>query len=121
MKTLLLATTLALALATAAYASEKVQIKGYLIDNACSAKATGDKALQTVKNHPISCALSCAGSGYAVMTEQSKLYKLDPDGSNKAAEILKKTKLTKSVAVSVEGELDGDTLKVMKISESEAK
>ena len=59
---------------------------------------------------------SCSKSGYAVYTD-GKLYKLDEEGNEKAREILKNTKSEKSIQVSVEGNLDGDKLKVKSISE----
>jgi hypothetical protein len=59
---------------------------------------------------------NCAKSGYAVFAD-NKLYKLDEAGNKKAAEILENTKAEKGVQVSVEGTMDGDTLKVTSISE----
>ena len=61
-----------------------VTIEGYIIDNAC---ADGHKAdatfAATVKKHSKSCALmdNCVTSGYAVLTSDAKLYKLDKAGN----------------------------------------
>jgi hypothetical protein len=100
------------------FAQEKtVTITGNLMDNACaeSAKDIGARA----KNHSTSCALmdGCEKSGYAVYAEDNKLYKLDDKGNELAAGVLKNTKTAKGVKVSVEGTLDGDTIKVTKLTE----
>ena len=100
------------------FAQEKtVTITGNLIDNACaeSAKDIGARA----KGHSTSCALmdGCEKSGYAVYASDNKLYKLDNKGNDIAADVLKNTKTAKGVKVSVEGTVDGTTIKVTKLSE----
>jgi type 1 fimbria pilin len=105
-------------LAGVLFAQDKtVTISGNLMDNACaeSAKDLDAKA----KNHSTSCALmdGCEKSGYAVYAEDKKLYKLDDKGNDLAAGVLKNTKTAKGVKVSVEGTLDGDTIKVTKLTE----
>src|ERR1700674_4265237 len=100
------------------FAQDKtVTISGNLMDNACaeSAKDIGARA----KNHSTSCALmdGCEKSGYAVYATDNKLYKLDDKGNDLAAGVLKNTKTAKGVKVSVEGTLDGDTIKVTKLTE----
>ena len=100
-----------------AQGDKSVKISGYLIDNACaeSAKDIGTRA----KNHSTTCALmdSCEKSGYAVYAEDSKLYKLDDKGNDSAADLLKNTKTKKGLKVAVEGTIDGDTIKVSKLTE----
>ena len=100
------------------FAQEKtVTITGNLIDNACaeSAKDIGARA----KGHSTSCALmdGCEKSGYAVYAADNKLYKLDDKGNDIAAGVLKNTKTAKGVKVSIEGTVDGTTIKVTKLSE----
>ena len=104
-------------LAGVLFAQDKtVTINGSLMDNACaeSAKDIGARA----KNHATSCALmdGCEKSGYAVYAD-NKLYKLDDKGNELAEAVLKNTKLKNGVKVSVEGTLDGDTIKVTKLTE----
>ena len=96
-----------------------VKLSGYVIDNACSTRATGDTALDKVKAHSTKCAQmpNCAKSGYAIYAD-GKLYKFDEDGNKKVAELLKNTKSEKGFGVSVEGTLEGDILHVTKIAES---
>jgi hypothetical protein len=100
------------------FAQEKtVTITGNLMDNACaeSAKDLGAKA----KNHSTSCALmdGCEKTGYAVYATDNKLYKLDDKGNDSAADLLKNTKTKNGVKVSVEGTLNGNTIKVTKLTE----
>jgi len=113
-----LGVVLALSVVALATEGKSVKLTGYIIDNACSARAASDNGAEKVKNHTVKCAMmaNCAKSGYAVYAD-NKLYKLDEEGNKQAAEILKNTKLEKGVQVSVEGTVDGDVLKVSKISE----
>jgi len=117
-KTLLVGMILLLAGIALAREGKSVKLTGYIIDNACSARASSENGAEKVKNHTVKCAMmpNCAKSGYAVFAD-NKLYKLDEAGNQKAAEILKNTKAEKGVQVSVEGTLDGDTLKVTSLSE----
>lgn len=98
---------------------KEVKLSGYVIDNACSARATGDTALDKVKAHSTKCAQmpNCAKSGYAIFAD-GKLYKFDEDGNAKVAELLKNTKAEKGFSVSVEGTVENDILHVTKIVES---
>jgi hypothetical protein len=98
---------------------KSVTLTGYLIDNACAATATAEKPLGTwVKTHEISCATmeNCEKSGYAVYAGD-KLYKFDAAGNTSAAALLKTTKTKKGLQVKVEGTVDGDTVKVTKLTE----
>jgi len=107
-------------LAGALIAQDKsVTLTGYLIDNSCAASHATDKTFATwVKTHGTSCALmeSCEKSGYAVFAD-NKLYKLDDAGNTSAAELLKNTKSKKGLQVKAEGTIDGDTLKITKLTE----
>lgn len=110
---------LSLAFAAIVYAqnSKPLTVTGYLIDNACaeSAKDLGTRA----KGHTVSCALmdSCEKSGYSVVTEDNKRYKLSEKGEGLAAELLKSTKTTKGVKVTAEGNYNGSEFDVTKLTE----
>jgi len=96
-----------------------VTLTGYMIDNSCAANHANDKTFATwVKTHGTSCALmeACEKSGYAVFADD-KLYKFDDAGNSSAEALLKATKSKKGLHVKAEGTLDGDTLKVTKLSE----
>lgn len=107
-------------MAGALIAQEKsVTLTGYLIDNACAASHATDKTFGTwVKTHSTSCAMmeSCEKSGYAVFADD-KLYKLDDAGNTSAEELLKNTKSKKGLHIKVEGTVDGDMVKVTKLTE----
>ncbi|HKE57937.1 MAG TPA: hypothetical protein VKB46_14590 [Pyrinomonadaceae bacterium] len=96
-----------------------VTLDGYIIDNACASSHAADATFGTmVQAHKTSCAMmdACEKSGYSVYANK-KLYKLDDAGNTSAVEILKNTKSTKGLHVKVEGTVDGDTIKVTKITE----
>ena len=98
---------------------KSVTLTGYLIDNSCAASHATDKTFATwVKTHGNSCAAmeSCEKSGYAVFADD-KLYKLDDSGNTSAVDLLKNTKSKKGLHVKVEGSVDGDTIKVTKLTE----
>jgi hypothetical protein len=105
-------------IAFGAHNAKSVKLTGYLIDNACSGRANTEGGAEKVKSHTVKCAMmpNCEKSGYALYAE-GKLYKLDEAGNKKAVEIYKSTKAEKGLQVSVEGEVDGDSLKVTSMSE----
>ena len=118
-KTLVIAFTILFAVVLYAKDDKTVKLTGYLLDNNCSTGHAGDKDFaEKSKNHPTSCAKmdSCEKNGYAVYADK-KLYKLDDAGNTKAVEVLANTKAAKGVKVTVEGTLDGDTIKVTKLTE----
>ena len=96
-----------------------VTLDGYMIDNACASSHAADPAFGTwVTTHNTSCAMmdACEKSGYAVYANK-KVYKFDDAGNTSAKEILKNTKSKKGLHVKVEGTIDGDTIKVTKLTE----
>src|SRR5258706_1910670 len=98
---------------------KSVTLTGYLIDNSCAANHANDKTFATwIKTHGTSCATmdSCEKSGYAVFAND-KLYKFDDAGNTSAEALLKATKSKKGLHVKVEGTVDGDTVKVTKLTE----
>lgn len=116
----LLAAVALLAMTAALGAQDKtVKLDGYMIDNACASSHATDKTFGTwVKTHGTSCASmdSCEKSGYAVYAND-KIYKFDDAGNQSAEEVIKNTKSKKGLHIKVEGTLDGDTIKVTKITE----
>ncbi len=104
-----------------AQGDKSVKINGYLIDNMCAGALGKNKDFsERVKKHKTSCALmpNCAGSGYAVLADDGKLYKFDAAGNKSAAELLKSTTTPMGVTVAVEGTVDGGTIHVAKLSEA---
>jgi len=83
---------------------------GVLIDNMCGAK---QKDEASAAKHPLACAKkdSCAESGYQLVVGD-KHYKLDDKGNAEAKTYLA---TAKSTHVTVDGSMDGDTMKVASI------
>ena len=116
----LLVVILSLAFVAALYAqnSTAIKVSGYLIDNACADSAKGELSTRA-KGHSVSCALmdNCEKSGYSVVTEDNKRYKLNEKGEGLAAALLKNTKTTKGVKVALEGNYNGSEVDVTKLTE----
>jgi hypothetical protein len=116
----LLVVILSLAFAAMLYAqdSKAIKVTGFLIDNACADSAKGELGARA-KGHTVSCALmdSCEKTGYSVVTDDSKRYRLNEKGEGLAAELLKNTKTTKGVKVALEGNVNGDVVDVTKLTE----
>ena len=87
------------------------KITGYVVDVKC---ATGLDVKD--REHPVSCSLKCAESGFAVVAKDN-LYKLDENGNKLALAILKETKTKKGLAVSIVGTLKDKILYVDTMSE----
>ena len=119
-KFLVLAAILSVMVVLQAQTPKTVTVEGYIIDNACAGAHSKDATFgDTVKKHSKSCALmnSCVESGYAVYTSDSKLYKFDGAGNKSAEALLRETETKAGISVVVEGTIDGDIIKVTKITE----
>ena len=119
-KFLALTAILAFLIVLQAQTPKSTTLAGYIIDNACAGAHSKDPTFgEKVKKHTTSCALmnSCVTSGYAVFTADGKLYKLDKAGNEQVEALLKDTQTKAGVQVEVEGTLDGDTIKVTKLTE----
>ena len=121
MRSRILGIGMVLLLAGAAFAAgtaRSVKLTGYLIDNACSARANSEGGAEKVKNHTVKCAMmpNCEKSGYALYAD-GKLYKLDEAGNKKAVELYKSTKAERGLQVTVEGDVEGESLKVKNMAE----
>jgi hypothetical protein len=81
--------------------------QGHLMDAMCAAKMK-DKAA----GHKAKCALSCAKSGFGLVTADGKFMKFDESGNAKAQEALKATSKEQDLMVKVTGTLDGDAIQV---------
>jgi hypothetical protein len=81
--------------------------QGHLMDAMCAAKMK-DKA----SGHKAKCALSCAKSGFGLVTADGKYVKFDEAGNAKAQEALKSTAKEQDLMVKVTGTLDGETIQV---------
>ncbi len=95
------------ALAAAGMVAQAGEWSGHLMDAMCAAKMK-DKAA----SHKAKCALSCAKTGFGIVTADGKFVKFDESGNAKAQEALKATTKDQDLKVKVTGTLDGDTIQV---------
>ena len=107
----ILATLAVMALAAPVAAWAETWEKPSLIDNMCKAKFESHP-----DDHPTSCLLKCAGSGYGVVTANGKWLKLDKAGNDKAVAALKATSRKDHIKVDVSGDLKGDTIAVASLT-----
>jgi len=100
-------------LASFAWVGSAAQVQGVLMDKMCSMEAA-KKGQKFAASHDTKCALdaACQKSGYGVFTVDNKFLALDAAGNAKAAAALKATKKTDNLMVTVDGEVQGDTIKV---------
>jgi hypothetical protein len=108
-------------LAGVAAVASAAEVKGVLMDKACSGKAevrvlsTGiEGGMIVAEAHTRECALmpACQKSGYGVFTYDQKFLAFDPSGNRKALEAIKASKKLDDLEVVVTGEVKGDTIKV---------
>lgn len=92
------------------------EVEGYLIDKKCSAKVAAE-GVDAAKMHTKDCALmpDCKASGYGVVTEDGKFLKFDKDGDGMAVKTLGFASGKDNIRVFVNGEVKGDTIKVVAI------
>ncbi len=86
---------------------------GILMDNMCSGMVA-KKGYDAAKMHTKECALmeNCVKSGFAVVTPDGKVHKLDDKGNKLALEALKGTDKKDNLTVHVEGKHAGETIAV---------
>ena len=77
---------------------------GTLVDVMCKNK--------DLAGHTTKCALSCARSGFGVVTADGKFIKFDETGNSRTLALLKATSKEKDLKVKVNGSLDQDTIHV---------
>ena len=100
-------------LAAFALVASAAQVQGVLMDKMCSMTAA-KQGQSFATSHDTKCALEppCLKSGYGVFTADNKFLLLDAAGNTKAVAALKATKKTDNLKVTVEGDVQGDTIKV---------
>ena len=82
-----------------------------LMDANCSRKAAADPDA-----HTRDCALKCAASGFGIITNGQRFLKFDAAGNAKITEALKASSKKDHLRVNVDGDVQGDTIKVTSIS-----
>jgi hypothetical protein len=88
-------------------------VEGILIDNMCSGMVQ-KKGVDAAKAHTKECALmdNCKASGYAVVTADGKLIKLDAKGNQMAVKALEGSSKNDNITVKVDGKVSGDSIAV---------
>jgi hypothetical protein len=84
---------------------------GTLVDVMCKGK--------DLASHTKQCALSCAKSGFGLVTSDGQFYKLDESGNAQALAAIKKTSKDKDLKATVTGATDGNVIKVDSIKISD--
>lgn len=79
--------------------------QGYLVDVMCSGKPD-------LSNHTKKCAMKCAKSGFGIKLSDGTFLRFDEAGNQKAMEALKQTNREKDLQVEVQGEQEGEVIKV---------
>jgi hypothetical protein len=100
-------------LAAFSLVASAAQVTGVLMDKMCSATAA-TKGQSFAMSHDTKCALEppCQKTGYGVFTADNKFITLDAAGNAKAVAALKATKKADHLMVTVDGDVQGDTIKV---------
>jgi len=101
MKYAFLSATLLIGLVKVAAAES---FSGTVVDVMCRAK--------DLASHTRDCSLSCAKSGFGMVTAEGKFLKFDEAGNARTLSMLKKAAKEKDLKAKVTGTLDGDLLKV---------
>jgi len=110
MKKLMLVLALGVGLAVPLAAAETWKNVS-LIDTNCVNKVKDDPDQHTTK-----CAITCARSGYGILTSDGSYLKFDKAGNEKALAALKATKKADHLRATVTGEREGDNIKVQSLS-----
>ncbi len=94
-------------LLTLAAAASAADFTGSVVDLMCRGKDLAD--------HTRECAVTCAKSGYGMLTTDGRFLKFDETGNARTLAALKKSTKEKDLKVKVTGRLSGDILKVQTI------
>jgi hypothetical protein len=81
-----------------------------VVDVSCSKKAAANPDA-----HTRDCALACAKSGFGIVTKDQQFLKFDAAGNAKVADALKMSSKKDHLRVNVDGDVQGDTLKVTSV------
>ncbi|HTS30024.1 MAG TPA: hypothetical protein VMH81_29335 [Bryobacteraceae bacterium] len=98
---------LLLVLAAALGCAAAESYSGTVVDVMCRSK--------DLASHTRECAVTCAKSGFGLVTAEGKFLKFDETGNARTLAILKKATKDKDLKAKISGTLDGDVLKVESI------
>jgi hypothetical protein len=81
-----------------------------LVDVACSTKVKADP-----DSHTRDCAITCEKTGYALVSSDGSILKLDEKGNQQAIAALKASRKADHLHATIVGDRDGDTIKVQSL------
>jgi hypothetical protein len=89
------------------------EVEGVLMDRMCSMKAAKD-GKKAATMHTRQCAMmpDCEKSGYGVFTADNRFLAFDRAGNEQASAALKASTKKDNLRVKVNGEINGDSIKV---------
>ena len=92
--------------------------KGTVIDNMCFNKANMKMSAADLAKHSSECTLmeGCIKSGYALVTADGHVYKLDTKGNMEVVAALKASKQAADLKVTVTGANNGGTIAVASLT-----
>ena len=114
MKSFLGSLALAVLLAGSLFAGAPQKIQGHLVDVACASENAAKPKPGFAAKHSKDCLQmeECASSGYAIVTADNKVIKLDAKGNETAKKLIAESKKDADFKASASGTLEGDKLAV---------
>lgn len=96
------------------FAGGAQKIQGHLVDVACASENAAKPKPGFAAKHSKDCLqmAECEGSGYAIVTADNKVIKLDAKGNETAKKLIAGSKKQADFKASASGTLEGDTLTV---------
>ncbi len=90
------------------------KVEGHLVDVACAAENAQKPKPGFAAKHSKGCLemAECAASGYAIVTADDKVIKLDAKGNETATKLIAESTKKNDFKASASGKLDGETLAV---------
>lgn len=82
-----------------------------IVDGMCLSKVKSDP-----DKHPKKCLLQCASEGYGILDKDGNYIKLDSAGTDQVVKLLNNTDKTDHLRFDVQGERNGDTIKVTSVA-----
>lgn len=108
---------LAMLFVTVLCSAGATELQGVLADWKCTEKMVKEGQAKTLKRDS-SCSLAKnpGRSGYGLITEEKKYYRLDKAGNDQARELLGNSHDKNNLRVLVRGDVSGNTVKVLSMS-----
>lgn len=101
----------------AACALQAAELQGVIADWNCTQAMVKDGREKTLKRqHGCSLMQNYNRAGYGLITDSKKYYRLDDPGNRRVLELLRNTPDKDNLKVVVDGQIQGDTIKVETIT-----